>query len=53
MKIFVIGYGQAGGRIADVFVEYAQKTGMNFVGIFHLTGTSCHKKATTFARKEE
>jgi len=31
MRIFVIGYGQAGGRIADVFVGYAQKTGMNFV----------------------
>jgi cell division GTPase FtsZ len=31
MRIFVIGYGQAGGRIADVFVEYAQKTGLNFV----------------------
>jgi cell division GTPase FtsZ len=31
MKIFVIGYGQAGGRVADTFVEYAKKTGQNFV----------------------
>jgi cell division GTPase FtsZ len=31
MKIFVIGYGQAGGRVADSFVEYAKKTGQNFV----------------------
>ncbi|MBE0517081.1 MAG: cell division protein [Methanophagales archaeon] len=31
MKIFVLGYGQAGGRVADSFVEYAKKTGQNFV----------------------
>jgi len=30
MKIFVIGFGQAGGKIADLFVEYAQKTAQNF-----------------------
>jgi cell division GTPase FtsZ len=27
----VIGYGQAGGRVADTFVDYAKKTGQNFV----------------------
>jgi len=31
MRIFVIGYGQAGGRVADAFVELAKKTGQNFV----------------------
>ncbi|MHC1635299.1 MAG: tubulin/FtsZ family protein [Candidatus Methanospirareceae archaeon] len=31
MKIFVIGYGQAGGRIADLFLEFNKKTGQNFV----------------------
>ena len=31
MRIFVIGFGQAGGRIADAFVEYARKTGQKFV----------------------
>jgi cell division GTPase FtsZ len=31
MRIFVIGYGQAGGRIADTFLEYTKKTGQNFV----------------------
>ncbi len=31
MRVFVIGYGQAGGRVADAFVELAKKTGQNFV----------------------
>ncbi len=31
MRLFVIGYGQAGGRIAESFVEYAKKTGQDFV----------------------
>ena len=31
MRIFVIGYGQAGGRIAETFLDYAKKTGQNFV----------------------
>jgi len=31
MRIFVIGYGQAGGRVADAFVEFAKKTGQHFV----------------------
>lgn len=31
LRIFIIGYGQAGGRIADVFVEHAKKTRQNFV----------------------
>ena len=31
MRVFVIGYGQAGGRIADAFIEFAKKTGQNFV----------------------
>jgi len=31
MRVFVIGFGQAGGRIADAFVEYARKTGQKFV----------------------
>ncbi len=31
MKVFVIGYGQAGGRVADSFVEFAKRTGQNFV----------------------
>ncbi|MGB2841157.1 MAG: tubulin/FtsZ family protein [Halobacteriota archaeon] len=31
MRIFVIGYGQAGGRVADSFVEFANRTGQNFV----------------------
>ncbi len=31
MRIFVIGYGQAGGRVAESFVEYAKKTGQDFV----------------------
>ena len=31
MKVFVIGYGQAGGRIADTFLEFAKRTGQNFV----------------------
>jgi cell division GTPase FtsZ len=31
MRIFVIGYGQAGGRVADTFVEFAKKTGLNFI----------------------
>ncbi|MBA5942806.1 MAG: cell division protein [Methanophagales archaeon] len=31
MRIFIIGYGQAGGRIADAFVEFAKKTRQNFV----------------------
>jgi len=31
MRVFVIGYGQAGGRIADTFLEYTKKTGQNFV----------------------
>jgi cell division GTPase FtsZ len=31
MRIFVIGYGQAGGRIADAFVEYGKRTGQEFL----------------------
>ena len=31
MRIFIIGYGQAGGKIADAFVEFAKKTRQNFV----------------------
>ncbi len=31
MKIFVIGFGQAGGRIADLFVEFDRKTKLNSV----------------------
>ncbi len=31
MRVFVIGYGQAGGRIADAFLEFAKRTGQNFV----------------------
>jgi len=31
MRIFVIGYGQAGGRVADSFLEFAKRTGQNFV----------------------
>jgi cell division GTPase FtsZ len=31
MKVFVIGYGQAGGRIADTFLEFVKRTGQNFV----------------------
>ncbi len=31
MRVFVIGYGQAGGRIADTFLEFAKRTGQNFV----------------------
>lgn len=31
MRVFVIGYGQAGGRVADAFVEFGKKTGQNFV----------------------
>ncbi|MDI6885587.1 MAG: tubulin/FtsZ family protein [archaeon] len=31
MRVFVIGYGQAGGRVADTFVDYAKKTGQKFV----------------------
>ena len=31
MRVFVIGYGQAGGRVADSFVEFANRTGQNFV----------------------
>jgi cell division GTPase FtsZ len=31
MRIFVIGFGQAGGRVADTFVDYARRTGQNFV----------------------
>ncbi|MDY6930585.1 MAG: tubulin/FtsZ family protein [Halobacteriota archaeon] len=31
MKIFVIGFGQAGGKIADLFTEYDQKTRQNSV----------------------
>ena len=31
MRVFVIGYGQAGGRVADGFLEFAKKTGQNFV----------------------
>lgn len=31
MRIFVIGYGQAGGRVADTFLDYTKKTGQNFV----------------------
>jgi len=27
----VIGYGQAGGRVADTFLEFAKRTGQNFV----------------------
>lgn len=27
----VIGFGQAGGKIADLFLEYAQRTGLKFV----------------------
>ncbi|MBI4362878.1 MAG: cell division protein [Euryarchaeota archaeon] len=29
MKVFVIGFGQAGGKIADLFLEYQLKTGTN------------------------
>ena len=31
MRAFVIGYGQAGGKIADSFIEFAKRTGQNFV----------------------
>ncbi len=31
MRIFMIGYGQAGGRVADAFLEFAKRTGQNFV----------------------
>lgn len=31
MKLFMIGYGQAGGKITDAFVEFAKKTKQNFV----------------------
>jgi len=31
MRTFIIGFGQAGGRVADAFVEFAEKTGQNFV----------------------
>ncbi|MCW3134879.1 MAG: tubulin/FtsZ family protein [Methanophagales archaeon] len=31
MRVFVIGYGQAGGRIADAFLEFAKRTGQNFI----------------------
>ncbi len=31
MKIFMIGYGQAGGRVVDSFIEFANRTGQNFV----------------------
>ncbi|RZN34109.1 MAG: cell division protein [Methanophagales archaeon ANME-1-THS] len=31
MKIMVIGFGQAGGKIADLFLEYGERTGQNFV----------------------
>ena len=31
MRIFIIGYGQAGGRVADAFIEYAKKTGQDFI----------------------
>lgn len=31
MKIFAIGYGQAGGRIADLFLAFGKKTGKEFV----------------------
>ncbi len=31
MRVFVIGFGQAGGRVADTFVDYAKRTGQNFI----------------------
>ena len=31
MRVFVIGYGQAGGRVADGFIEFAKRTGQNFI----------------------
>ena len=31
MRVFMIGYGQAGGRVADAFLEFAKRTGQNFV----------------------
>ena len=31
MKIFVIGFGQAGGKIADLFVEFDRRTRLNSV----------------------
>jgi len=31
MKLFVIGYGQAGGRIIDLFVEYDKRTGQHSI----------------------
>ncbi len=31
MRVFMIGYGQAGGRVADTFLEFAKRTGQNFV----------------------
>jgi cell division GTPase FtsZ len=31
MRVFVIGYGQAGGRVADGFIELVRKTGQNFI----------------------
>jgi cell division GTPase FtsZ len=31
MRIFVIGYGQAGGRVADSFVAFTKRTGQHFV----------------------
>ncbi|NQE06334.1 Tubulin-like protein CetZ1 [ANME-1 cluster archaeon GoMg1] len=31
MRVFIIGYGQAGGRVADAFLEFAKRTGQNFV----------------------
>jgi len=31
MKLFVIGFGQAGGRISDLFVEYDKRTGQHSI----------------------
>ncbi|RLG36337.1 MAG: cell division protein, partial [Candidatus Alkanophagales archaeon] len=31
MRIFVIGFGQAGGKIADLFVEFDRRTRLNSV----------------------
>ncbi|MDI6886051.1 MAG: tubulin/FtsZ family protein [archaeon] len=31
MRVFIIGFGQAGGRVADTFVEFAKKTEQSFI----------------------
>ncbi len=31
MKLFLIGFGQAGGKVVDLFVEYDKRTGQNSI----------------------